>query len=268
MLKRLAIFCTNEFMAKYIIRNILLEETEYAVCCLCLSKKESSLQRVIKAFKKSGLKYTLFQIVNQWAHLACLQDYDIIKIAKERNIHVFLVEDINSAAMIKRLEKLDIDLIVSIQFDQIIKKDVFFTAKYGAINFHKALLPKYRGMAPIFWALLNKESNVGITVHYMDSGIDMAPILVQTAIHVEADDTLFSLYEKCASVAPAAIKQAIKLTDSSRSWAIPQNDEQASYFGVPTRAVVRQFLQNGGRFIKVKDLINIGKNLNYKSDDQ
>ena len=267
MLERISILCSNEFVARYILRNILAEHADWAISCICVSEKEFFLQRVITTFRRSGLKYTLFQILNQFVHLIYLRGYNIRKIAKKLAIPILSIKNINNAAVIEKLASFNIDLIVSIQFDQIIKKSVFAISKYGIINFHKAMLPKYRGMAPLFWALLNMEKSVGVTVHYMDLAIDTAPILVQMPIEVEHDDTLFSLYEKCAAVAPGAIKTALRLIDDTRSHAIAQDDNKASYFSNPTRNDVRQFLKNGNRFISIKNLFTVRKNLNGINND-
>lgn len=101
------------------------------------------------------------------------------RIARKNNLLHIESKDVNSVEVIRTIQKIKPNLIISVNFNQIIKKELLDIPNLGSINIHASLLPKYRGRAPLNWAILNGEENVGITVHYIDEGIDTGQIILQ-----------------------------------------------------------------------------------------
>ncbi|HPM75807.1 MAG TPA: formyltransferase family protein [bacterium] len=154
---------------------------------------------------------------------------------------------VNSPAFLEFVRSNDVDLVVSVASPVLFKKELLQTPKRGCINYHSALLPRYRGIQPLFWALLNGEPEVGVTVHEMDRKLDNGPILVQQRIPVEAGDTLHSLYWKTFAVGPAALLAALDLLEAGEEKRLPNAAENATYFGHPQPEDTRNLKRQGKR---------------------
>jgi methionyl-tRNA formyltransferase len=113
----------------------------------------------------------------------------IKSIALERGVPVFQPESVNTPESVEALRSLRPDLLVVAAYGQILKPDVFGAATHGAVNVHASLLPKYRGAAPIAWAIYHGETRTGVTLFRIAKGVDTGMMLVQEAIDVGPDET-------------------------------------------------------------------------------
>ena len=95
----------------------------------------------------------------------------------ELGIEVFQPDNINSSDSIEKLKSISPDFIIVAAFGQILKREVLDIPKYGCINVHASLLPKYRGAAPINWAIINGETETGITIMEMEEGLDTGDMI-------------------------------------------------------------------------------------------
>ena len=109
--------------------------------------------------------------------------------------------NLNDPAFIETLRTMDSDLLVSVQAAQIMRRGLLETPRLGAVNLHFGPLPRYRGVAPIAWAIINDEAETGVTLHVMDPGIDSGPILAAAAVPIGRDETARSLYDRCTDAA-------------------------------------------------------------------
>jgi len=118
-------------------------------------------------------------------------------------------KNINSENFIKKIAEYGCDLFVSMSFDQIFKQKIISLPRYKIINCHAGKLPFYRGRNVLNWVLINDEKEFGITVHYVDSGIDTGDIILQRTYSITDKDNYASLlekaYEKCADILYDAI---------------------------------------------------------------
>jgi len=112
--------------------------------------------------------------------------------------------------------EMDADLIISAGWRRLIPENVIRAPKYGAINIHDGLLPKYRGFAPINWAIINGEHEAGVTVHFIDESADMGDILIQKKVDIKITDTAKDVYEKLLNFTPELITKAISLIQSGK----------------------------------------------------
>lgn len=101
------------------------------------------------------------------------------KIAEKNDIPYIEISNINSKISFKQIKKLNPDLIVVCIFGQILKKEILGIPRFGTINMHPSLLPEYRGSDPYFWVIKNAEKETGVTIHYIDEGIDTGDIILQ-----------------------------------------------------------------------------------------
>lgn len=116
------------------------------------------------------------------------------KLALEENIAVF--QPVRIRKDFEELKKIDIDLIVTCAYGQIIPKEVLELPKYGCINVHASILPKYRGSAPIQWCLFNNDDVTGVTIMYMDEGMDTGDIIKIKEIPILESDNVGTLHDK------------------------------------------------------------------------
>ncbi len=123
-------------------------------------------------------------------------DQILKKFAEDNNIDFLVFENINSVSAISRLKDYRADLFISMSYDQIIKKDLLKLPPKGFINCHAGALPFYRGRNVLNWVLINGESEFGITVHYIDEGIDTGDIILQKNYPIYLSDNYNSLLER------------------------------------------------------------------------
>ena len=138
----------------------------------------------------------------------------ILKKASEDLCCPFLVEsNVNSKAAINKFGKFDCDLFISMSFDQILKQPIIGMPSLGFINCHAGSLPFYRGRNPLNWVLINGEQSFGITVHYIDQGIDTGDIIEQVKFPISKFDNYRTLLDKasveCGNVLDKAVKKII-----------------------------------------------------------
>ena len=123
----------------------------------------------------------------------------------------------------------NIDLMITHAFMTIIPKEVFSAPKYGSINIHPSLLPKYRGPSPTYWVLKNKERETGLTSHFIDEGVDTGDIINQSNTIVRPDDTIDSIIEKQKLTLNNLVNDCIKNILDHAFRPEPQNERLSSY---------------------------------------
>ncbi len=121
------------------------------------------------------------------------------------------------------------DMIVVAAFGQILSQEVLDIPKYGCLNVHASLLPKYRGAAPIQWCILDGETETGVTIMKMDAGIDTGDILLQKTVPIASDETGGSLHDKLALVGAEALTEAISGVVNGTLIPVPQGDMTTAY---------------------------------------
>ncbi len=136
------------------------------------------------------------------------------KFAQDNNIDVFQPETLKNAETADKIKKLNADVIIVVAYGKILPKEILTASKYGCINVHASLLPKYRGAAPIQWAVLNGDRKTGVTIMQMDEGLDTGDILLvkKTAIH--SDDTSEDMFEKLSVLGADALAECLDMIEN------------------------------------------------------
>jgi len=139
------------------------------------------------------------------------QDPVLIALANDAGIPVEIHQNVNSDEFIGRVKDYDVDLLISMSFNQIFKTRLIHLPKYKTINCHAGKLPFYRGRNILNWVLINDEKEFGITVHYVDEGIDTGDIILQKTYPITDEDDYGTLlnraYAGCANALYEAVKQ-------------------------------------------------------------
>ncbi len=152
--------------------------------------------------------------------------------ALKYDIPVYQPVKLREQENIDELSKLDIDFIVVVAFGQILPKSVLDMPKYGCINVHSSLLPKYRGAAPIQWTIIEGEEKTGITTMFMDEGLDTGDILLQEETPISDDETGGSLHDRLADMGASLLLKTLEGVKNNTIKRIKQDDELSNYVGM------------------------------------
>lgn len=136
---------------------------------------------------------------------------------------------IRAAEAVAQLAALEADLFVVMAYGQILPRQVLDLPRLGAINLHASLLPRHRGAAPVHAAVLAGDRASGITVMWMDEGLDTGDVLLREECEIRADDTAGSLHDRLAQLAPVALARAIRLIAEGSAPRVPQDESEATY---------------------------------------
>lgn len=121
------------------------------------------------------------------------------------------------------------DIFVVAAFGQILSEEILTMPKYGCVNIHASLLPKYRGAGPIQWAIINGEQKTGVTIMQMDQGIDTGDMLLKTEVVIDPRETGDSLHDKLAQAGADLIVDALSKIERGELTPVKQNDEESCY---------------------------------------
>jgi methionyl-tRNA formyltransferase len=155
------------------------------------------------------------------------------ELAVKKGLPVLQPEKIRD--FVAEIESLKPDLIVLVAYGQIIPKAILDIPRFGCINVHGSLLPKYRGAAVVQAPILNGDAETGVTVMMMDVGLDTGPILAQEKIRLEPDETAATLFPKIAHLGAQLLPKTLKRYIAGGIKLQPQNDALASYVKVLTK---------------------------------
>jgi len=147
--------------------------------------------------------------------------------AKELGLTVIEVEDLKSTEFEKSLTELNADLFVVVAF-RILPPKILEIPKIGSINLHASLLPKYRGAAPIHWAVINGEKETGCTIFFLDEKVDTGNVILQKKESITSDDTTGDVYNRLMEVGSIQLVNAIDMIEEGTYELSPQNDEEAT----------------------------------------
>jgi methionyl-tRNA formyltransferase len=150
-------------------------------------------------------------------------------LALDLGLQVLQPERVKDPPFIAQLEGLGPDVIVVAAFGQILPPAVLDLPRLGCVNVHPSLLPKYRGAAPINWAIINGESKTGVTTYLMDEGMDTGPILLSREVEIKEEETAEELGEQLATIGGELARETIQGLKEKGLKPIPQDEKGATY---------------------------------------
>lgn len=155
--------------------------------------------------------------------------------ALEHEIPVYQPVKVREEAFVQILRELDPEVIVVAAFGQILPESILNMPKYGCINVHASLLPKYRGGAPVHYAILNGDEKTGVTIMYMVKKMDAGNIIYQKEIPISYDETVGELYDRLSTLGAEAIVEAMPAIIEGTNASIPQDESKVTYSPVISR---------------------------------
>lgn len=151
------------------------------------------------------------------------------ELALQYDIPVYQPNKVKEEGFLSILNDLNPDIIIVAAFGQILTKTILNFPKYGCVNVHASLLPKYRGAAPIQWCIINGEEKTGITIMYMDAGIDTGDMIMKAEVPIEPKETGGSLHDKLALCGGELLIKALDAIESGTAHREKQNDADMTY---------------------------------------
>ncbi|ATG17732.1 MULTISPECIES: bifunctional UDP-4-amino-4-deoxy-L-arabinose formyltransferase/UDP-glucuronic acid oxidase ArnA [Providencia] len=155
----------------------------------------------------------------------------VARVSADMELPVFAPENVNHPLWIERIREMKPDVIFSFYYRDMLSEELLALAPKGAFNLHGSLLPKYRGRAPINWALLNGESETGVTLHKMVAKADAGDIVAQEKVAITDTDTALTLHAKVREAAEVLLDKTLPLIEAGSYKTTAQDESQASYFG-------------------------------------
>ncbi|MEY0215905.1 bifunctional UDP-4-amino-4-deoxy-L-arabinose formyltransferase/UDP-glucuronic acid oxidase ArnA [Providencia rettgeri] len=155
----------------------------------------------------------------------------VARLSADMELPVFAPENVNHPLWIERIREMKPDVIFSFYYRDMLSEELLAIAPKGAFNLHGSLLPKYRGRAPINWALLKGESETGVTLHKMVAKADAGDILAQEKVVITDTDTSLTLHAKVREAAEVLLNKTLPLIEAGSYKSVAQDESQATYFG-------------------------------------
>ncbi|OHA24618.1 MAG: hypothetical protein A3H57_01410 [Candidatus Taylorbacteria bacterium RIFCSPLOWO2_02_FULL_43_11] len=165
----------------------------------------------------------------------------LVKISKEAGLNTITGQKLRDTDVVDQIRKLEPEIIFCIGGMQIVPKEVLDIPKIGTINIHPALLPKYRGRYSTVHAIFNGDKYTGVTLHFMDEGLDSGPIILQQKFPIDKDDTAREVYDKFTNVGTALFEKFLSVWLSGKPIkSRPQDEKKATYYpkGLPNNGEI------------------------------
>ena len=157
-------------------------------------------------------------------------DASVKDISSSNGIRVEEKAYANDRNTVKLISAIEPDIVISANWRTWLSPEVCSIPKFGSINVHDALLPKYGGFAPINWSIINGETETGVTVHYMIEEFDLGDIILQESVPILSYDTSTDVFYKTLPLFPKLVLKALDLIESNKVERIIQDKSQATFY--------------------------------------
>ncbi len=263
MAKRRVVFCTYSSVYSSVVLAELLKSDNIQLVGIInstrvLNSDHGWLRGALEFMKMSGLRYAvqLFFLTDLFSLLQPISKLKPLSFhAKKLGIPVFNTRDINNEESVAFLHNLEPDFLLSGYFNQLIGESVLSLPALGCLNIHPSLLPAYRGVDPVFYALLRSEHQVGVTVHLLDQTFDTGNILGKEVCPVLKKRSLFFHYARLFQLGGAmAVKQMVDFIPGE-SGRLQQG--VGGYDSWPSKSLIKKFSYQGYKLISFYDYISV-----------
>ena len=150
------------------------------------------------------------------------------QLAQSHDIPVYQPRTLRDGSSDALIEQLAPDIIVVVAYGCIIPPQLLHIAKYGCINLHVSLLPKYRGSAPIQWAVLNGDAETGVSIMQLDEGLDTGDVLMVEPVAIDPEDTSGELFDRVSAVGAKTLVDALAKIEAGQLTPVPQDHSKAT----------------------------------------
>lgn len=174
--------------------------------------------------------------------------------ALEKNMKIYQPDKVKeNESFINEIKKLNPDVICVVAYGKIIPKEILEIPKYGCINLHGSLLPKYRGAAPIQWSIINGDKTTGVTTIYMNEGIDTGDMILKKEVAIDENETTGELWEKMSNIGAKLLVDTLKKIENEDAPRVKQGNN-ASYAPMLEKSIAK-IDWNKMKAIEIKNLV-------------
>ena len=166
-----------------------------------------------------------------------LQAPPVKEFALAHDIRVFQPESVKDGAAIEQIRSLEPELIAVAAYGRILPVDILEYPAYGCINVHSSLLPKYRGSAPIHWAILNGDEESGVTIMHMSKAMDSGDIIAQAVTPIDPNETVETLHDRLAQMGAKLLVEVVEQLKNGTATRTPQDESKVTYAPMLSRAL-------------------------------
>ena len=224
-------------------------------------KKKSSLQFAI-FYAREIINYKIAVLIRRIFHMNKHSNDCYIEtnanLGKMFGIPVFKIEgSINDEIWLNKINEIKPDLIICIRYAEILKNSLLTIPNGGVINFHPSLLPKYKGMAPIFQALLHNENEIGLSLHYIDEGIDTGKIIKRQKIKTEKNESVSHIAIRAHVVAGYELLSILNNLKKGDKKTEQITQDNGNYFSWPEKKDVKKFMQSNKKYVEFRDFLSL-----------
>ncbi len=175
---------------------------------------------------------------------------DVKKVALEYSIPVFQPEKASEETFVEKIRELAPDIIIVAAYGQILRENILNLPRYRCINVHASLLPKYRGASPIQWAVINGEKETGVTIMYMEKGLDTGDMILARKLELAPDETAGSLHDRLMELGGPTLLEAMDMIENGTAHPIPQNNDEATYVGMLKKSMGELDFNNSAKYLE------------------
>ena len=199
------------------MKTIFMGTPEFAIPSLEIVFKNTNLQLIFTKEDKINARGNkiIFSPVKQFGI--------------DNNVEIIQPRKMKDEEVINKIKEINPDLIVVVAYGKILPKEIIDIPKYGIINVHSSLLPKYRGASPIHSAILNGDSETGVSIMYIEEGLDSGDVILREYCEITEDDTLGTLHDKLKNLGAAGLAKALNLIENGEVQAEKQDDSKATF---------------------------------------
>ncbi len=262
--RKRVVFCTYSSLYSSIVLKQLIEDDDIEVVAIVNSTRVhhpqfGQFRGALKQIQLSGWHYStylflvtdFFSWLQPWRTLRNSTLQTVHALAAHNNIPVLDTRDINELASRQFFTRLKPDYLLAAHFNQLVKKDILEMGTLECLNIHPSTLPSYQGVDPVFYAMLNEEKEIGVSLHRMSVSFDKGEVLAQSYLNAHSFESVCAgnkkLFKLGANLALDWMKQKSQLTAK-------QSEMEEHYDSWPQPELVSQFIQSGKRLIGLTDL--------------
>ena len=259
---RIVVVTNGNYFSKIILEDLLLSYTKNVVGVVLVQgdyKGRTGLKALWGVGRQTALPYTLYKVIQfvLFSFAQKLTPRSWLKVdamVRDLGLESMHAVRVNAPDVVKWVQQREPDLLISVSCPQRIRAKLLRVPRIAAINIHSSLLPRYAGLAPYYWVLVEGETETGVSVHYMSERFDEGNIIVQKSLHIPPRVSAFILFKHLALLGKEALMEAIPLVLSGYPG-IPQDLSRRSYYSHPTWASYRNLKRRGYVIARWRELI-------------
>jgi methionyl-tRNA formyltransferase len=241
------------------------DDIKFIVFSSALIGKKGTAASIWWSFKNTGFRHTAYKLlvygIFRTVGLICRMlrfvpnHYSFYTWAKRNNKNYVFSANINGESVIQQVKSAVPDLILALNMNQIIKKQLLEMAPKGCLNIHCGPLPRYSGISPYVWVLAHNEAYTATTIQYVGEGLDEGDIIVQEKVNVVKNESAFALFYRCSLLASKLLVKVVDEIEAGTVTSYEQDLARKTYFSWPTKECIEQLRKNGYCLAKIMDFV-------------